>query len=446
MTELDKKSLNNKTNQTDLVQSVLEAFEKKNQDRVDMLITNAVKQLKMSRFKPDQSTCIGLTYLARINPKIFHQSTGIREMLKSLLRRDAGPANIKGKSDMILPVLAANILLASCDSAEIRGIILNKLDQWLSSNNKVVDFVHHLLATICMKCQSDQQTINTLIEMRRHWVPQMVISKSQEDHSITTLPNDLSQGIRQLFQKEHVADQITLYLNFLDKYDTDYSGLSQALASLVLGRPITLASMFRDPEHGLELARCLVRLFIKLLNHFSETKTTIKHQNLVSNVSVKVKMEPGLISFPTDNSQQDAKISNLDKNTLEAILLLLTLIEEIDELREEWIQLANSSFIRRKDGLYDISEQNRYRLYLSQTEVLIDLSLEGANVGQLVRMLCLFGSKPESLDKIFKRLENFNDIELIRAEISDEVYFWQLIDFYIELGSSGAKEFLRRFE
>lgn len=214
MADLDKKKA-----KTNLVQAVLEAQEKRNQERVDMIVTNAIKQLKMSRFKPDQATCISLTYLARVSPKVFNQSSAIKEVLKSSLRREIGPANIKG-NDIILPVLSANILLACCDSTEIRLIILNKVEQWLASNQKVADIVQDILSTICMKCQGDEKTIAMLIDMRQHWL----------QHLEGSVPPDLCLAIRRLLHTETSCGSLLTYLKFLIEHDSDVDGLRRELA------------------------------------------------------------------------------------------------------------------------------------------------------------------------------------------------------------------------
>lgn len=514
MSELDKKTLPSKPTQADLVGLVMEAFEKKNQERVDMLVTNAIKQLKMSRFKPDQTICISLTYLARINPKLFSQSNTIRDMLKTLLRRDQGPANIKGKSDTILPVLAANILLATCDGPEVRNIILSKLDQWLTSSPKVADIVMHVLTIICEKCQNDQQTIAYLIEMRRHWMSYLISLQLQEG----SIPSDLSTSVRGLLEKESDPSQIILYANFLDKYDSDYEGLSQALAKLITHRPMTLLCMFNDSDHGLNLGRALVGLFIKILHYLKLGMNQEEQQEISKPKDLKqitkqdtasfrrestneVKMEtdstfqvtPKQVQFkneedkvkkfdidkvvlrpyippiyikPAAMAKGDHSVWQVDKNTFEAVLLLMILIEQIEELEPDWTKLAQSFLVDDKSstklcskqqmssffsdyGLtqtYDIPIELRRKMYLARSELLVDLSLEGASVGQLVRLLCQFDSNPKSIDKILKQLEAVKDVDLIRGEINDGTYFYHLMEFYTELGSSGAKDFLVRLE
>lgn len=530
MSELDKKTLAIKPNQADLVGLVLEAFEKKNQERVDMLVTNAIKQLKMSRFKPDQTICISLTYLARINPKLFNQSSTIKDMLKTLLRRDQGPANIKGKSDTILPVLAANILLATCDGTEVRNIILSKLDQWLTSSTKVADIVMHVLTIICEKCQGDQQTIAYLIEMRRHWITYITNLQLQ----VGSIPSDLSEGVRNLLDKEDDPSQLILYINFLDKYDGYHEALSQAMARLISRRPMTLLCMFNEPDHGPRLCRGLIALLNKILLQLKygnpkqvfhmqqeQQQQTSKLQDL-EKVSAQVKCDSmGGVKMEMDSKvaqvanikQAEADSNNvqpeleekvkkfdidkevlrpyvapvyikpagtavaamgkgndlvwqMDKNTFEAVILLMILIEQIDELRPDWIQLAQSFLVDCDDftklcpkqhmssfysdyGLtqyYDIPIELRRKMYLAQSELLVDLSLVGASVGQLILLLCQFDSNLSSLDKIFKQLEAVKDVDLIRGEINDDAFFYQLMEFYVELGSLGAKKFLLRLE
>lgn len=255
--------------QTDLVQAVLDAHEKRNLERVDMLVTNAIKQLKMSRFKPDQTTCIGLTYLARINTKIFNQSTAIKDVLKSLLRRDNGPANIKGKNDIVLPILAANILLACCDTNEVRGIIIHKIEQWVSSNQKASDMVQHLMATLCMRCQGDQQTVTSLVELRHHWLQYL----GDNCEIYTSVPSDLSSSIRNLLHSETSCESLVIYLEFLIKYDLNIDDLAKELSKFILGRPISLDCMLKDEKNGVQLMNIIFKTFVKIFTYLKNMPT-----------------------------------------------------------------------------------------------------------------------------------------------------------------------------
>lgn len=324
MADLDKKI---QKVAPDLVQSVLEAQEKKNLERVDMLIGNAIKQLKMSRFKPDQTTCLSLTYLARTNPRVFRQSTVIKDTLKSLLRRDNGPTNIKGKmNDIVLPVLAANILLACCDSAEVRTMILSKIDQWLGGSNgqRAGDLIQHLLATLCMKCQGDQQTIGTLIEMRQHWLQYL------EDNFdlYGAIPVDLCVNIRKLLHSESDCDCLVGHLHFLIKHDIDIDGLGDEMGRFILERPMSLNNMLKEENSGSELNKMILKVFIKLFGHLSKTDSnrsedqqeevkmeedpdieliSAQKSREISATSVIVKQEPKEITSSSDKQESDTK-------------------------------------------------------------------------------------------------------------------------------------------
>lgn len=298
MAELDKKI---QKSQPDLVQAVLDAQEKGNLERIDMLITNAIKQLKMSRFKPDQTACISLTYLARIKPKIFSQSNAIKEVLKSLLRRDSGPANLKAKNDILVPILAANILLACCDSSEVRSIILSKVEHWLSSNQKPVDLIQHLLATLCIKCQNDQQTVATLIEMRHHWLHYL------EDNfeAYGPVQTDLCYSIKQLLQTETSPEYLIMYLKFLIKHDIDIISLGKEISKFINDRPMSLNSMHQEQRFGSQLINIIMKVYIKLINYLVTSPTTIpssepcskaKPETVITKIKpepvIKVKIEP----------------------------------------------------------------------------------------------------------------------------------------------------------
>lgn len=249
--------------QTDLVQAVLDAQEKRNSERVDMLVTNAIKHLKMSRFKPDQTTCISLTYLARTNPKIFTQSSAIKEVLKSLLRRDNGPTNIKGKNDIVIPVLAANILLACCDANEVRSIIVHKIEQWVSSGQKASEMVQHLMATLCMKCQGDQQTITSLVELRHHWLQYL----GDNLDTCNSVPSDLCANIRKLLHTETSCESLVIYFGFLIRHDPNMDVLAQDVSELINQRPISLNCMLKDREAGSQLVKIIFKTFLKIFTH-----------------------------------------------------------------------------------------------------------------------------------------------------------------------------------
>lgn len=310
MADLDKKI---QKAAPDLVQSVLEAQEKRNLERVDMLITNAIKQLKMSRFKPDQATCLGLTYLARINPRIFRQSTVIKDTLKSLLRRDNGPTNIKGKSDIVLPALAANILLACCDSSEVRTMILSKIDQWIggssSNGQKAGEMIQHLLATLCMKCRGDQQTINTLIEMRQHWLQYL-----EDNFSLYgSIPADLCVNIRKLLHTEVNCDRLIGHLNFLIKHDSEIDELGDEMGRFILERPMSLNDMLRQKDSGSELNKMLFKLFIKLFKHLSSSQTPVHKFSPSAQDKVPIIDDPEIEVIPSQTSNQERATSVIVK-------------------------------------------------------------------------------------------------------------------------------------
>lgn len=529
MAELDKKILKA---QTDLVQAVLEAQEKRNLERVDMLLTNAFKQLKMSRFKPDQTTCISLTYLARISPKVFVQSSAIKEILKSSLRRETGPANIKGKNDILLPVLSANILLACCDATEIRLIILNKIEQWLASNQKIADTVQHLLSTICMKCQGDQKTIALLVEMRQNWLNNLEVS----------VPSDLCVGIRKLLHTESSCTSLINYLRFLIKHDNDLEGLSKELAIFVIERPMSLDSMLSEDDSAVQLVQMILRVFIKLFTILkssdkiqpeiadtkmdldedaekisstpigviddskapvlpmgvtikTEPKESIDTSSQCDNKKVEInKLEKDIKS--SQNAQQsettskaefvskadfDCDKTDMVKPTIsmtaeeiiipklyvkmvessqviplswpitEAVMRLMILVETNTECKDEFNQLigfwqsgGTNTTIYQDASLtrpYNLPSSLRQKLIHSSNDYLIELGLQYADVSQLVDLIQQFGLPLTTINRIFKRLNSVGGSKVITPHIKDRTLFYQLLEFYHELGALGAKEF-----
>lgn len=472
MAELDKKILKA---QTDLVQAVLEAQEKRNQERVDMLVTNAIKQLKMSRFKPDQTTCISLTYLARISPKVFIQSSAIKEVLKSSLRRETGPANIKGKNDILLPVLSANILLACCDATEIRLIILNKIEQWLASNQKVADIVQHLLSTICMKCQGDEKTIAMLIDMRQHWLQLLEGS----------VPPNLCVGIRKLLHTETSCSSLITYLKFLIKHDNDIEGLSGELARFVIERPMSLDSMLNEEESAMQLIQMILQVFIKLFTLLIDSgkSQSQKNSSFVSEIKVEKlekveKVEQVEKVEKVEQAEKAEKVAKVEKveklnddttatndettrpplyirlanssqviplswATTEAALTLMTSVETCEACKDEFNQLLD--FWRMEDGSlstpHNLPNRLRQKLLHSSNGCLIELGLQNADVSQLVELVQQFGMPLSTINKIFERLSRVKNAKLIESHVKDQSLFCQLLEFYDEMGAPGAKEF-----
>lgn len=399
----------------DLVSSVVEAYEKKNLERVDVLILNAIK-LKLKCFKPDQATCISFAYLAKTRPEIFSQSTTIKDTFKSFLRRDNGPTN-----NIVLPILAANVLIASCDSTEVRSIILNKVNQWLSNNQKVTDIVQHLIATICMNCQSDPQTVDKLTEMRHHWLHYM---RDNYD-TYGSLPVDLCASVRKLLHKETDGEKLMSYLSFLMRYDKEIYGLSQEVGEFINQRPMTLENLLGQEKIGIQLNKMLLEIFTQLFENLK--------------LRPKIKLEaPSL----------DVKPS-LDRRTLEAILLLLSMTSERQNCKEDYDELIQAFLTPEDFGMtkiLDLADNLRSRLALSNDQNLIDLSLQGASTSQLVKLLLQCGTTIESVKKILKKIDSIQELEAIRAELNEDLYFGAVIDYYIEQGSSEARNFLKRID
>lgn len=121
-----------------------------NDDRIEGVLCGAVKQLKVTRAKPDSTLYLSLMYLAKIKPNIFategvievrlaacpppsldlplsvrceasHDSRNFTlpssQALCSLLRRDAS-VNFKAKGNSLVSVLACNLLMAAYEEDE----------------------------------------------------------------------------------------------------------------------------------------------------------------------------------------------------------------------------------------------------------------------------------------------------------------------------------------
>lgn len=87
-----------------------------NDDRLEGVLCGAVKQLKVTRAKPDSVLYLSLMYLAKMKPNIF-ATEGVIEALCSLLRRDAS-VSFKAKGNSLVSVLACNLLMAAYEEDE----------------------------------------------------------------------------------------------------------------------------------------------------------------------------------------------------------------------------------------------------------------------------------------------------------------------------------------
>ncbi|KAG5195491.1 hypothetical protein MJG53_018422 [Ovis ammon polii x Ovis aries] len=87
-----------------------------NDDRLEGVLCGAVKQLKVTRAKPDSVLYLSLMYLAKMKPNIF-ATEGVIEALCSLLRRDAS-ISFKAKGNSLVSVLACNLLMAAYEEDE----------------------------------------------------------------------------------------------------------------------------------------------------------------------------------------------------------------------------------------------------------------------------------------------------------------------------------------
>jgi hypothetical protein len=435
MTDLDKKM---QKSSADLVQSVLEAMEKRSLERVDMLITNAFKQLKMSRFKPDQSICMSLTYLARVCPKAFSHSNNLKELLKTHIKRDSGPANIKGtKNDFILPVLAANILLACCDSADVRSIILTRIEQWISSNQKLNELVQHLLAVLCIRCHEDTQTIKTLIDIRGHWY-QFLDSNYETYGSVSP---DLSRSIRNLLSRETSCESLVENLQFLSKHDSDIVGLTTGIGKLITRRPITVESMLDDPERGEQLKQMLISLYNKLFEtlHTTTKKDEQGKSQLDSPVFIRV------------SPSQSGTVA-IDRSTIEALLILVssTKMAQYVESNEPAVDWLREQLVVPHEFAYDDSELNRptelptrlLQRMIHSSDLLIDLALKCAKPNQILELTQSFGLEVATLKKLFERLDNVDTDDVIESGIKDLPFINELVELYDEMGVVEARRLI----
>lgn len=431
MADLDKKI---QKNQPDLVQSVLEAFEKRNVERVDILITNAIKQLKGSRFKPDQSICIGLFYLARVQPKVFSQSANLKEYLKTHIKRDGVPANIKGnKTDFFLPVLVANILLASCDSPDVRSSILTRIGQWISANQKLNELVQHVLATLCVRCHDDQATIKILIDTRYQWFD--FLEKNFNTYGRVS-PN-LAHSIRDLLGNATSCEAFTESLTFLIKHDSDVVGLCSAISKFIVQKPLTFNSILAKGDQCTKLVSMMLDIFEA---YFQQNVDGLK------DVMKKDETEQVIIF----NLQSNSQIFAMDEVIVRAVLLLMSTYgsdrtDEFPCLRiflDRWLTEAklipNSSKIAFLDVSLTKPHQFSNGLLLKMlgrtNRSLHELAIYSATPAQLIELAITFGLTTDTLNDIFERLDSLSNVEFARVDMKDFIYFNEIMDHYSEIG------------
>ncbi|GAB6028979.1 Integrator complex subunit 1 [Chamberlinius hualienensis] len=94
-----------------LVTMVLAAEEAGDDEKCEKLLCGAVKGLRNSRFKPEPALYLSLMLLAKSRPTLFCTDI-VTEGYSSLLRRDIG-VGMKSKNNALVPLLAANILMAA---------------------------------------------------------------------------------------------------------------------------------------------------------------------------------------------------------------------------------------------------------------------------------------------------------------------------------------------
>lgn len=418
--------LEKKISQKDLIQLILEARERGNTERVDMLVGNAIKQLKISRFKPDQAIILSLTYLAKTKPDLFTNSVAIGEALKSLLRRESG---------LVLPVFAANILLAACDSSETRAIIIEKIQQWLGSSQKMTDTIQHLLATICIKSGGDQNTMTSLMDIRQHWLQYL-----DENHkSYGIVPPDLCSKIRGLLYAETNCDTLVEYLEFLLRHDPNILTFADEVSEFIVKRPLSIQNMIARSS---SFAKCLLKIYAKLFEHQAD-----KQAETASTISNPLYVMRADVSSPLI----------LSKDTIEAFLLLWSLTKELNAGCENALEQIVSYWMVKGDDktiakIYEDMDAKQIhalpvhlmrRLIFSNNDALIELALRDATVDQLVVMVQTFGCSHDALARIIEKLIA-QDVELIRGAIEDASFFEQLIEFLNNEGISGAAALQKR--
>jgi len=95
-----------------LFRKVIEAHNGNNENKIIGYLCGAAKQLKNNRSKPESALYLSLMYLVKIKPQLFFNDLVV-EAFCSLLRRENASSTLKTKGPVMVPILAANLLLAA---------------------------------------------------------------------------------------------------------------------------------------------------------------------------------------------------------------------------------------------------------------------------------------------------------------------------------------------
>ncbi|XP_024619277.1 integrator complex subunit 1 [Neophocaena asiaeorientalis asiaeorientalis] len=237
-----------------------------NDDRLEGVLCGAVKQLKVTRAKPDSTLYLSLMYLAKIKPNIF-ATEGVIEALCSLLRRDAS-INFKAKGNSLVSVLACSLLMAAYEEDENWPEIFVKVYIEDSLGERIwVDSPH---------CKTFVDNIQTAFNTKMP--PKSVLLQGEAGRS----GGELSAGSSPHPSLTEEEDSQTELLIAEEKLSPDQEG--QPMPSLVrteaggrprqllaLSVPQFLAMVFQDlltnKDDYLRASRALLREIIKQTKH-----------------------------------------------------------------------------------------------------------------------------------------------------------------------------------
>lgn len=408
MTEADKKLL-----RQDLVYLVLDAIEKSNHDRTESLIMNAIKQLKLSRYKAEKVSFISLAYLAKLKPEAF-ATDHIIEALTAFIRKDN--VNIKLKNENLLPtILAANILLACSNTSQIRILVLQKIEQ-LHPSGKPSDLILTLLSTLCTKCEDDDESIIYLIRMKEHWIPYLADSTEP----VGPISACLCRQIRISILNEEDPSSMLTSVKFLIKHDSDMKGVVHTLSEFIVHRPLTFKSVI-EHKLGSELMSNILKLYINYLRNI----LPIKKENAGFEECLKI-----------------------NKIEIEAILICISCadssLQEYKDLAELWFENAAFSSLCK-----NLELPLKLQLLHSKNNTLVDIIIEGSELEHLLIFVSQFGVPLETVSKILRLLDQvasesspqtIPSIESLRAN-ADCQYLEHLIKYFWSVGIKFGKKY-----
>lgn len=387
--------------------------------------------------------------------KEFVEKVVMEHVTEFFTRRAATPADISKN--------ALKFLMTCCGLPKVRGVVVQKIEHWLSSS-KLSKIAHDLLITLCLNCNDDDETIQMLIKMRHTWMSHLKNSIC----SVDFVPQNLCMALRPLLLSETDINYLVSYVEFLTAKDKDQLSLSDELARFIIERPFTLGYVMSEKKLRDQLVKVTLQVFnshINTLKNSPDSKLRIRSMNTGSVVK-----EEGSLSDDESTNRDNLVYVMFDKTsqkmpvpikvtTLHAMITLLTYkesaeyLDEFKELAGHWFGVGSSN--SKKAALIygdenstetvPLPDKLRLRLIQSSDNQLVEAGLKGTNTLQQMSFLTSFGIPISTLDKILHSLDTAAKTESdnLRACIEDAHYVKQLVEVYLASGAKKGQNLLK---